>query len=300
MKIWLVLIFISITSLGASAGSRQTQSVSSRDTGPDTAGVKIIPNISYKSGHHLDAYEKERCKLDLYLPSAKIGFATLVWFHGGGLEIGNKTDVNAMARSLARAGVAVVCPEYRLSPRAKYPTYVQDAAAAFAWTQAHIHTYGGDPNALFIGGHSAGGWLALMVGLDAHYLAAVHSDLSNIAGIISVSGQTMTHFTVRKERGIGRSTITADEAAPIYYARKDTAPILMLYADHDMSARAEEDAYFVAVMKGAGNEHVTGQLISDRTHTSIAAHLVDKADPARLVLLEFIQSHSRFGQSTQQ
>jgi acetyl esterase/lipase len=255
-----------------------------------TAEVKVVSNIAYKSRPGLSDDDRAHCKLDLYLPLGRKGFATLVWFHGGGLENGDKKDVEGVARSLAQAGIAVVCANYRLSPKAKYPSYVEDAAAAVAWTHAHIAEDGGDASKLFVGGHSAGGWLALMVGLDGRYLKADEMDAAALAGIISVSGQTMTHYTVRKERGIGKFTITADEAAPVYYARKDTPPVLMLYADHDMAARAEEGAYFVAVMKGAGNEWVNGQLIPDRDHNSIAARIVNPDDPARLAILKFMKA----------
>jgi hypothetical protein len=99
----------------------------------------------------------------------------------------------------------------------------------------------------------------------------------------------MTHYTVREERGIGKFTITADEAAPVHYGRKDTPPMLVLYADHDMAARREENEYFVALMKGAGNEHVTGRLITDRDHGSIASRIANEGDPARLAIVEFIR-----------
>ena len=58
---------------------------------------------------------------------------------------------------------------------------------------------------------------------------------------------------MREERGIGKFTVTADDAAPVHFARKDAPPFLVLYADQDMAARAEENIYFVALMKGAGN-----------------------------------------------
>jgi len=258
----------------------------------DPQGVRVLADIPYKTGTGLSDYEKERCKLDIYLPPGRKDFATLVWFHGGGLTAGDKSGAGTVARSLAEAGLAVVSAEYRLSPTAKYPSYIEDAAAAFAWTRAHIAEHGGNPGKLFIGGHSAGAYLALMVGLDAHYLRANAIELSAVSGIIPISGQTMTHLTVREERGIGSFTITADEAAPVYYCRKDTPPMLMLYADHDMPARAEENAYLVAVMKAAGNEHVTGMLIRDRNHGSIASRIVDEHDPARRAILDFVASES--------
>ncbi len=255
------------------------------------AGVKVMSDIPYRSAGQLDAYEVERCKLDVYLPAVagSTGFPTVVWFYGGNLTSGSKAGPKVLAASLAREGVAVVLPDYRLSPRAKYPAYIEDAAAAFAWTHGHIAGLGGRADRVFLAGHSAGGYLAFMVGLDAHYLQAEGLTLTNIAGVIPVSGQTMTHYTVRAERGLAQTTITADAAAPVFYCRKETPPMLVLYADHDMPAREEENQYLVAVMHWAGNERVTGRLIAGRDHGSIASRMVDAGDPARGALLDFVK-----------
>ena len=250
----------------------------------------VLTNVLYKSGVLTD-YEQQRCVLDVYAPNSQTGFATLVWFHGGGLTAGSKdgADTKQIARSLARGGVAVVVPNYRLSPRVKFPAYIQDAAAAVAWTRAHIAEHGGDTGRLFIGGHSAGGYLTLMLGLDKHYLQDFGVAPTAVAGLIPVSGQTVTHFTVRAERGLGKHTITADAAAPVYFTRKDTPPMLVLYADHDMAARAEENAYLVALLQGAGNKRVTGKMVADRTHGSIANKIAGNKDPARHAILDFIK-----------
>ena len=258
--------------------------------------VRVLADLPYKSGDKLNDYEKERCKLDLYLPGGKKGFPSLVWFHGGGLEAGvkNGKETVALARSLAAAGVAVASVNYRLSPKATYPAYVEDAAAAFAWVRANVGAHGGDPARLFIGGHSAGGYLTLMVGLDARYLRAHGLELTATAGLVPVSGQTMTHYTVRKERGIGQFTITADEAAPVFHVRKETPPMLVIYADKDMAGRAEENEYLVAIMKGAGNQRVHGLLARDRTHGSVGHRIAEASDPARLAILEFIEAPTKF------
>ena len=251
-----------------------------------------LVDVAYKSGAGLSDYEKERCKLDVYLPQGK-GFATLVWFHGGGLTAGRKDDkaTRGIAQSLARGGIGVVVPNYRLSPKAKYPAYIEDAAAAVAWAYAHIGERGGDAKKIFIGGHSAGGYLTLMLGLDGRYLEKAGVDLKTVAGLIPVSGQVMTHYTVREERGIGKYTITADEAAPVYYARAETAPMLVIYADHDMPARAEENAYLVAILKAAGNKQVEGIMMRGRDHGSVGNKMAEAGDPVRAVVLAFIKKY---------
>ena len=263
-------------------------------------GVTVLAEVAYKSGAALSDYETQRCKLDVYLPKEGKDFATLVWFHGGGLKNGDKggtKDDSAktpeIARSLAAAGIAVVAVNERLSPKAAFPAYLEDAAAAVAWTRQHIAEHGGEATKIFVGGHSAGGYLTLMLGMDAHYLSAAGVKLSDLAGFIPVSGQVLTHYTVLEERGFGKFSVMADDASPVHFARAETPPFLVLYADHDMPARAEENAYFVALMKAAGNKVITGQMIADRTHGSIAARIVDTDDPARAAILQFM--HARGG-----
>ena len=254
------------------------------------AQPQAIANIAYKTGDKLSEYETQRCKLDLYLPRGGKNFATLVWFHGGALKGGAKDggETPKIARALAADGIAVASVNYRLSPKATYPAYLEDSAAAVAWTRAHIAEHGGDPAKVFISGHSAGGWLTLMLAMDARWLKPHGLTPDSFAGYIPLSGQTMTHYTVREERGLGKETIVADEAAPVHYCRKDTPPMLVLAGDHDMAARSEENEYLVAVLKGAGNQRVTFRQIADRTHGSIANNIVKAGDPVRKAILDFI------------
>ena len=161
---------------------------------PVWAQYKTLKDISYVPVSDTDAYRKERCKLDLYYPEQQKGFATIVWFHGGGLEgAGKEIPPVFQGRKIAVAGV-----NYRLSPRATHPAYIDDAAAAVAWVMKHIGEYGGDPTRVYVAGHSAGGYLTLMVGLDKAYLARYGEDADRLAGLFPVSGQTNTHFTIRK------------------------------------------------------------------------------------------------------
>ncbi|HEY1173596.1 MAG TPA: alpha/beta hydrolase [Verrucomicrobiae bacterium] len=257
------------------------------------AEPKVLKYIPYKPGSDLTAYEQERCKLDLYLP-AKPGFPTLVWFHGGALKTGDADMefTQKIARSLVDAEIGFVIVHYRYSPKVTYPAYLQDAAASFAWTVTNIAKHGGNPEKVFLGGHSAGGYLAAIVGLDAKRLKEFGLPLESVAGIIPVSGQMMTHYTIREERGLEKYNVIADEAAPIYHVRKVTPPMLVLYADKDMATREEENVYFVSTMKAAGNKRVQGVLVKDRDHGSIARNIANAEDPARLAIVNFITEAS--------
>jgi acetyl esterase/lipase len=256
---------------------------------PPKAETRVVANAAYKTDGNSD-YEKDRCKLDLYLPATGKDFPALVWFHGGGLTAGSKDSDSTrnIARTFARAGIAVAVANYRLSPKVTFPSYVEDAAAAFAWVKTHIAEQGGDPARVFLGGHSAGAYLSSLVGMDARYLQKFGLKPDAIAGLIPISGQMMTHFTVRKERGIPEYSIMADEAAPIYYTRKETPPFLILFGDHDWPARLEENQYFVAIQRAVGNSHLTLQVIPDRNHGSIGDRLPTPGDPAAQAIIRFI------------
>jgi acetyl esterase/lipase len=259
--------------------------------------TKVIKDISYKDDVISQTpYEQERCKLDLTIPVGAKGFATYVWFYGGGLKNGAK-DLRSeycaeIRQSLSQAGVAVVTPDYRLSPKVKYPAYVDDAAAAFAWTVKHIAEHGGDPRKVFIGGHSAGATLALLVGMDPNRLKPHGLTLGSVAGIAQVSAQVLTHYTIREERGQPRYAITCDEAAPAFYIRKTLPPILSIYAQNDMLSRAEENLFFVTTLKAAGHSENYSLRVDDRDHGTVGHNIRNLDDPARLAILNFIAKQS--------
>ena len=148
---------------------------------------------------------------------------------------------------------------YRLYPKVKAPKYIEDAAAAVAWVFKNIETYGGDSSKIFVSGLSAGGYLTSMVGLDKKWLSAHGVDANDIAGLIPFSGHTITHMTVREEKGIGKKQPLVDELAPLYHVRSDAPPYLLMTGDREleMLGRYEENAYMMRMMKVAGHKDTT-------------------------------------------
>jgi len=202
-----------------------------------------------------DAYINERCVLDLYYPTNIENYPTVVWFHGGGLTGGAKE----IPEALKNKGIAVVGVNYRLNPKVKSPKYIEDAAAAVAWVFKNIEGYKGNPSLIFVSGHSAGGYLASMIGLDKSYLAKFNVDANAIAGLIPFSGHAITHFTIRKERGIPGTQPIVDSLAPLYHVRADAPPLLLITGDREMEmlGRYEENAYLMRMMKVAGHKNTT-------------------------------------------
>lgn len=230
------------------------------------AEYETVKNIPYRETP-TDDYARQRCVLDVYYPEGGQGFATLVWFHGGGLEGGEKY----IPRVLKEQGICVVAVNYRLSPRAEHPSYIEDAAAAVAWTVRNIAGYGGDTTKIYVGGHSAGGYLALMIGLDDSYLEHYGIQPATLAGFYPISGQTVTHYTIRKEMGLPMEVPYIDKYAPLAHIRKDTAPIVIIVgqAALEMNCRTAENFYLFEALKSVGNKKVKYHELSGFDHGSV-------------------------------
>ncbi len=241
---------------------------------------KLTSDVLYKAEEGLTPYERERCRLDVYAPENGSQFATVVWFHGGGLTGGNKS----IPEGLKQKGIAVVAANYRLSPKIKSPAFIEDAAAAVAWTIKNIQDYGGAPQKVFVSGHSAGGYLTSMIGLDKRWLAAHDIDANDLAGLIPFSGHTVTHFTVRAERGIGGTQSVVDELAPLFHVRQDAPRLLLITGDRDMEmlGRYEENAYLWRMMQEVKHPNTELYELEGFNHGQMA-------EPAHPLLLRFIR-----------
>jgi len=238
-----------------------------------SSNYQLKANIPYYSETTTaaDSYIQERCVLDVYYPDNVQDYPTIVWFHGGGLTSGSKH----IPAGLKDKGMAVVAVNYRFYPKIKAPVYIEDAAAAVAWTFQHISDFGGDPDQIFVSGHSAGGYLASMIGLDKSWLKVHDIDADQIAGLIPFSGHTITHFTVRQERGIDGKQPIIDELAPLYHVRADAPPLLLITGDREMEllGRYEENAYMMRMMKIAGHQDTRLMELDGYGHNMVAPAL---------------------------
>ena len=198
--------------------------------------------ITYRPGLCLDVYAPEgACR------------GTLVFFHGGGLETGSREglDVPDVAR-LTADGFAVVKPDYRKYPSARFPDFVEDAAAAVAWAAQNAATWGGER--LFVGGSSAGGYLSQMLCFDGRYLAAHDMSPKDISGWVFDAGQPTVHYNILRKRGVSTLAVRVDEAAPLYFVGPydGLAPMLIIAAEHDLPGRLMHTRLLIDAMENFG------------------------------------------------
>lgn len=131
-----------------------------------------------------------RQTMDVYRPQGAQQARVVVFWYGGSWQQGSKDYYRFVGQSLARRGFVATLPDYRLAPDHPFPAFVEDAASAVRWSRDHAEKFGGDPNRIYISGHSAGGHPVLMLALDPQYLDAVGLAPSDLAGVVSLAGPT--------------------------------------------------------------------------------------------------------------
>jgi len=228
----------------------------------------MLKGIPYRSGSDLTPYMHEKCRLDVYLPqNRKEGFGTVIYLHAGGLKAGNRN----VPRQIRGKDYAVVSASYRLHPKVRSPAYIEDAAAAVAWVFENIESYGGDPDRIVLVGFSAGGYLASLITLDKSWLRPYDIDPDSLLGLASISGQSITHFTVRKEMGIAATKPLINEFAPLYHVRGDAPPILLTTGDRELElfGRYEETSYYNRMLKSVGHKQVSQHEFKGATHSDV-------------------------------
>ena len=132
-----------------------------------------------------------RHRLDIYRPSSKApaaGWPVVVFFYGGSWTDGERADYKFVGAALAARGVLTLVADYRLYPEVRYPDFLSDSALALRHSLEQATALGGNPKRVFVMGHSAGGYNAAMLALDARWLRAVGHAPAELAGFIGLAG----------------------------------------------------------------------------------------------------------------
>lgn len=245
------------------------------------AGVEVVRDLAYAGT------ADERQKLDLYLPKDTKDYPLVVFLHGGGFSKGDRKDAAQFGETLAKKGIGVAAVGYRLFPEAKHPQQIQDAAKAFAWLKSNAEKRGWRADAVFVAGHSAGGHLAALLGTDAEYLRAEKLALSDIRGVISLSGA----YEVPE----ARKDVFGDEAArkaasPLTHVKAGVPPFLLVYAEKDAPGRDKQTKAFAAALLGVKAQ---AQVVEarDRDHGTLFT-AITTGDPTGDAVVAFVQKHS--------
>ncbi|MCZ6726291.1 MAG: alpha/beta hydrolase, partial [Acidobacteria bacterium] len=222
-------------------------------------------------------------RLDVYTPAQQADDASarpvMVYVHGGGWVSGDKSRIGSKPDWLLEQGFLLVSVNYRLSPQARHPTHTRDLAAALAWVAAHIADYGGDPEAIFLMGHSSGGHLVSLVATDERFLAAHQLTPDLVKGVIAVDTNALDIEALVRSRPpaetrLYRLTFGARpagwrDASPSRHlaAGKPIPPFLLLVAGAGDSTHRQAVA-FARLLRSTGHAGSV-EVFPDQTHGSI-------------------------------
>lgn len=209
----------------------------------------LSPSDHYRIEADIAYGDAARQALDLYTPRTTNGAAPVViFFYGGGWRRGAKQNYEFVASSLTQAGYAVAIPDYRLFPDVVFPAFVEDGALAVAWILKNVRNHGGDPDRVFLMGHSAGAHIATLIGLDGRYLAEHGVDVGNIDGLIGLSGP---YDFLPIESGYLLDVFPEEHRAasqPVNFVSATAPPALLIHGSDD------------GVVKAANSERLAAQL----------------------------------------
>jgi acetyl esterase/lipase len=279
------LLALSLLALAPQVGGDDAKAKTYKNAG--NFEVDVIKGVAYYEGADADA---TRHKLDLYLPKGQKNFPVLIFVHGGAWKSGTKDLYAPLGNLYAKNGVGTVIINYRLSPAVQHPGHIEDVARAFAWTHKNIAKHGGDPNNLFVCGHSAGGHLVSLLSTNESYLKAQGLAISNIKGTIPLSGV----FVVAPSE-MFKGVFTDDKevcksASPIEHVRGKHPPCLMLYADKDYLTLDTMAEQMCKKLKECQCDASTCK-VADRTHITIITSMRNESDPANQAIFEFLAKH---------
>jgi acetyl esterase/lipase len=201
---------------------------------------RITPSSAYTLGADIAYGDLDRQMLDVYRPTAPRATPApvVVFFYGGAWRSGNRRDYRFVGHALARAGFTVVLPDYRLAPDVTFPAFLEDGAKALRWVQDHITEYGGDPHQIFLMGHSAGAYNAMLLALDRRYTAAARVDGGSIRGVVGIAGPYNFALDDPFLQTLFGTAIDPRDTQPIRFAHFGGPPVLLVTGDADETVDA--------------------------------------------------------------
>lgn len=268
----------------------------------NAAAQKLTPDVPYVENGHA------RHVLDIYTPEHNTdeSLPVMFWIHGGGWQVGDKSDVALKPKVLTERGFVFVSTNYRLLPEVSMEELIGDVAKSLGWVHKNIAKYGGDPNRIFVGGHSAGAQLAAIICTDDRYLNKEGVSFDVLRGCVPVDGDTydipkiimtaelrqtlyggkMFTFGHRQKFGNDPEKHVDFSAVTHVAADKGIPPFLLLYFSGNPDTRAQAGR-LESVLREAGIQaKAYGK--RDSNHSRLNNDLGKPDDPATEEFYKFL------------
>lgn len=214
----------------------------------------LTPSDTYRRETALSYGAHERQKLDLYVPATGATRAPVaVFFYGGSWRSGSRGDYLFVGEALASRGFVAAVADYRLYPEVRYPDFVADSARAVRWVRDNVAPFGGDPERLFLLGHSAGAYNAAMLAFDPQYLEQEGVRSGAVRGFIGLAGPyDFLPLTSRLLQNVFGYPNTSPATQPINAVRAGAPPVLLLTARNDAIVNPGNSVRLAARVRSVG------------------------------------------------
>ncbi|GAB3703388.1 hypothetical protein GCM10027592_33320 [Spirosoma flavus] len=259
------------------------------------SGSKRTKDIPYDDS---DA-ASERHRLDVYVPRSATSKPrpVVVFIHGGSWNSGSKNMYSFVGRRLTSQGVVAVLINYRLAPTVEVPDMAVDCARALFWTSLHIAEYGGDPNQIFVMGHSAGAGLAALLATESHYFTQLGLSENPIKGAIldDPAGLDMFDYLKKMEYPgddqylipFGKNADVWRAVSALYHVSANCPPMLLYTGEKTYPSIIKSSRKFEQELKKFGISH-TLTVIPGKKHVGMAVQLFWKSNLIYKDLRKFV------------
>lgn len=275
----------------------------------------VIPDKGYRLAEGVPYGDLSRQTLDIYTPKNLLptdlsqqdagkdrtrssttinkGLPVVVFFYGGSWESGNRASYKFIGEAMTSQGFIAVIPDYRVYPEVLFPGFMEDPAQAAKWVKLHAAEFGGDPERVFLAGHSAGAHLAAMLVLNPEFLARQHSQPTDFAGMIGLAGP-YDFLPLKSDR---LKTIFGPEdqrpqSQPINFVTGHNPPMLLMVGNKDGTVWPRNTYNLAAKIKAAGGPVEVAEF-PNYGHVDMAAKLAKPLRDKQMLntIVEFIQRH---------
>ncbi|NND54522.1 MAG: alpha/beta hydrolase [Gammaproteobacteria bacterium] len=195
-------------------------------------------------------------RLDVYGPKNATLTAdrapVIVFLHGGGWRSGSRREYRFVASGLAKNGYLVVVPDMRKHPEVRFPDFVNDAADAVNWSLRNAERFGGDPERLFLMGHSSGAHIAALLHYDARYLQRADGTPNQACGFIGLAGPYDFLPLVSPRLQDMFPEELRDDSQPVNFVTGAEPPALLIHGLKDKTVKPRNSAELQKRIEAAG------------------------------------------------
>ncbi len=233
----------------------------------------VTSSSSYTLNANVSYGDQPRQMLDIYTPAAPppaTGWPVVVFLYGGSWNMGERTQYQFVGEALSARGVLTLVADYRLYPEVRFPEFLHDSAQALAYGMDQAAQLGGDPKKVFVMGHSAGGYNAAMLALDARWLKATGHSPNELAGWIGLAGPYDFYpITNPDAKPVFFHPNYPPDSQPIEFTQADAPRSFLGAAVNDKLVNPQRNTVQLATKLEAAGVPVTLKLYPHASHTTL-------------------------------